>query len=103
MEREKDLWDKLKALGFQKQIVPIKPWQVWVNKLFSKPKYVAKELEDNLVHMTEDGKLVEVYPIDIWYIQVSVGGEVVFDARRFKDEELLAKIPDNLKNLNPEI
>lgn len=97
---EKTIWEKLMDLGFKKKLVPIKTWQVWVNRILGKRVYVAKELDYDLINLTTDGDFVEVYACDIWYIQMKVGNKVVFDERRFVDEELLSLVPHNLQVTN---
>lgn len=61
-----------------------------------KPRYFATTNPNWLVHSTRDGKIVDVYGLDIWYTQMSIDGEIVFDARRFNNQELIDLIPYNL-------
>ncbi len=94
MEVEKSLEGKLKDMGFTYKVLPVKiPFLTRVAELFGKEKVSRTKVQDDWLVDTINGKLVEVYSIDIWYTQLRIDGVVVFDARRFKDEELLSLIP----------
>ena len=102
--KELSLWDILKNMGFMEKIHPISNRQHFINKVLRalgfEPRYFAKTDRDWLVHITYDGKIVDVFGIDIWYTQMQIDKETVFDARRFDNQDLLDLIPDNLVKSN---
>lgn len=89
---DKSLWTKLKELGFREKVIELTRFQKFINKISSQEIYKPKIIDDWLCNNI-NGKVYEVYNIDYWYTQLRVDGVVIFDKRRFEDEELLIKIP----------
>jgi AAA+ superfamily predicted ATPase len=93
-----DIWQTLKDLGFEQKVIKPTKWQKFLNFFYKEPKYKDIVCEYYYQQKEIDGKyLIEVYIIDIWYVQISVDGKVVFDKRRFEDEEFV-NIINTLQN-----
>lgn len=97
-KKELCLWDKLRLKGFGFRTFPVPLSLVdRIKNLFGaniEPR--TKIYHDHLINEI-NGKRVEVFGIDIWYVRATVDGEVVFDARRFDDQELFDAIELNTK------
>jgi len=89
------LWTKLKRDGFKCKVFTDKPTNLQRFKsIFGvKPQLESKSNPDFLVK-TINGKDVAVYGIDIWYTQATVNGELIFDGRRFDDQDLFDAIEE---------
>jgi len=90
MEKELCLWEKLKLDGFvyKRTISKLTPIQKFKNLFGANIKPVVTTNTDHLIKYI-NGKKVEVFNLDIWYTRATVDDEMVFDARRFDDQELL--------------
>ena len=89
---EGNLYNILEDYGFTRVVTPITKFQKFLNRFYSTPKYTNTEHQYWLEKEIK-GKKCEVYECDTWYCQLRIDGQVVFDARRFKNEELLRLLP----------
>jgi len=86
------LWTILEEMGFKPLVTFPTGRRRLFNRLTGKQYYKPVTSEDFLVK-TIGGKQVAIYSIDIWYTQMEVDGKLVFDGRRFENDELLKLIP----------
>ena len=93
MEHEQSLWEKLKRDGFKCKTFTSKPtrFERFKSIFGVEPQLVTKTNTDWLVK-TVNGKSIDVCAVDIWYTNVRVDGKVIFDARRFDDQDLFEAI-----------
>lgn len=94
-----NLYDKLRKIGFTSVVTPITKFQTLLNRFYKTPRYVPT-MHKYWVEKVIMGIKYEVYEIDEWYCQLRVGGLVMFDKRRFNDDELLGLIPFAVKTDN---
>jgi hypothetical protein len=93
MGKELCLWEKLKLDGFQPKEYKSKLTTIQkIKNLFG--ANILPKITISNDHLTKqiNGKQVEVAMIDFWYTRATVDGEVIFDARRFDDQELFSAI-----------
>jgi hypothetical protein len=87
------LYDKLRKIGFEYVTTLPSRTDMFLNLFRSPEKKVTPVTHNDWLSKVIDGKLYEVYECDIWYTQLRIDGKVVFDDRRFEDEDLLKLIP----------
>ena len=92
---DQSLWAKLKQQGFTCKVetIPLtmaETFKSWFDKSIKAQTKVNPDWLVNIIN----GKLVEVCAVDIWYTNVRVDGEVIFDARRFDDKDLFDAIEE---------
>jgi hypothetical protein len=92
-EKEITLWEKLKNMGF-KQVDGYHDLSFTdkVKNYFGANIEPKRCFEYDYLVKVINGKTVKVALIDIWYTNVTVDGECIFDDRRFDDQVLLDKI-----------
>jgi glycerol-3-phosphate cytidylyltransferase-like family protein len=87
------LYDKLRKLGFEYVTTPLSRTNKFLNLFRSPENKKTDVIHLDWVQKVINGKTYDVYECDIWYTQLRIDGVVVFDDRRFKDEDLLKLIP----------
>ncbi len=93
------LWEKLIQMGFNYKEITIEISFMDAVKNFFGAKIKPKvKTSTNFLIKEINGKTVEVFGIDIWYTRATVDGVVVFDNRRFKDQELFDAINEATKS-----
>ncbi len=93
----KNIYNILRGNGFTNKVLYMTKLQSLVNKIFRKDLYHNKECS-TWVESIINGIKYEIYEIDYWYCQLRVDGDVIFDKRRFGNDELLSLIPSENKN-----
>ena len=87
------LWGKLKRDGFTlKEFKRELAFMSKVKNFFGANIQPIIYTNNDFLIKEINGKIVEVFGIDIWYTRATVDGEVIFDDRRFDDQELFDAI-----------
>lgn len=96
MKVEENIYTVLRNMGFTSVVTHPTRFQKFINKIRCKEIY-KDTIHEYWVEKIIDGVKYEAYDIDIWYFQFRIDGKVVFDKRRFKNEEILKLIPCEAK------
>ncbi len=92
------LWDRLKEMGFTQMDAYTKlSLTDKVKNLFGANIEPKRLFEHDYLVKEINNKTVKVAIIDIWFTNVSVDDETIFDGRRFEDQHVLDAIDEATK------